>query len=145
MSYRKITDRFTTHCLIEPDYELSRDASGEVGGAEQEAQARITELCTIDGVTYAAIPAGVVLPPQPVELGVDEIELTEELRAAIRRESTHVQLINARVVERIRERYDVNEEIKMLRTGPTEETDAYNDYVEACRAWGREEKAKLGL
>ena len=34
---------------------------------------------------------------------------------------------------------------KMLRVGPTPETEAYNDYVEACRAWGRAEKAKLGL
>lgn len=51
--------------------------------------------------------------------------------------------INGRVVDKIREVYSVNDEIKMLRIGPSVETSAYNDHVEACRAWGREEKARL--
>jgi len=33
----------------------------------------------------------------------------------------------------------------MLRIGPTPETEAYNDWVEECRAWGRAEKEKFGL
>jgi hypothetical protein len=37
------------------------------------------------------------------------------------------------------------DEIKLLRIGLSEESIAYNDYVEECRAWGRGEKAKLGL
>ena len=32
-----------------------------------------------------------------------------------------------------------------LRTAPRAEMDAYNAWVEKCRAWGRAEKAKLGL
>jgi hypothetical protein len=33
----------------------------------------------------------------------------------------------------------------MLRIAPSHETDAWNAHVEACRAWGRAERAKLGL
>jgi len=33
----------------------------------------------------------------------------------------------------------------MLRIGPSPETEAYNDWAEECRAWGREERKKLGL
>ena len=68
-----------------------------------------------------------------------------ELRAEIIAASPHVRLINARVVEQIRATYSVDDEIKMLRIAPSEETTAWNDHVEACRAWGRAERAKLGL
>jgi hypothetical protein len=53
--------------------------------------------------------------------------------------------INARVVDKIRERYSISDELMMLRTGPSDESAAYNDYIESCRAWGVEEKNKLGL
>jgi len=33
----------------------------------------------------------------------------------------------------------------MLRIGPSPETEAYNDWAEECRAWGRAERVKLGL
>lgn len=53
--------------------------------------------------------------------------------------------IDAMVVEKIREKYDVNEEAKMLRLGINDSTNeafvSYNNYVEECRLWGRELKA----
>lgn len=52
-------------------------------------------------------------------------------------------MIDEQVVEMIRQRYSINDEIKMLRIGPSAETSAYNAYVEECRAWGRGEKDKL--
>ena len=128
--YQKVIDACTTHCLFESDY-----GDGE----------RITELCTIDGVTYVSVPDGIALPPQSKQIRVVPVELTEELSVAIRAASPHIELINQRTVERIRARYSVNDEIKMLRIGPSPETEAYNDWVEACRAWGREQKASLGL
>jgi hypothetical protein len=131
--YQKVTDQYTTHCLLEPDYNL-------IGGDE-----RISELCTLDGWTYVSVPDSITLPQQPEELKVEAVELTDDLIAAIRAASPHILLINDRVVERIRERYSVNDEIKMLRIGPTPETEAYNDWVEECRAWGRAEKEKSGL
>jgi hypothetical protein len=131
--YQKITDQFTTHCLVEPDYNLL------------ETEGRITELCTIAGDTYVSVPDTITLPDQPEQIAIEEVKLTDELCTAIRDDSPHIALINDRVVEQVRERYSVNDEIKMLRIGPTAETSAYNDYVEECRAWGRGEKAKLGL
>lgn len=53
--------------------------------------------------------------------------------------------INKQVVEMIRSRYSVEDELGLLRTGPSEEAEAYSDYVEECRAWGRGEKIKLGI
>lgn len=53
--------------------------------------------------------------------------------------------INRIVVEMIRERYSIEDELGLLRTGPSEEAEAYSDYVEECKAWGRGEKAAIGL
>jgi hypothetical protein len=131
--YQKISDAYTTYLLAEPDYELL--------GLED----RITELCTIDGVTYISVPDGITLPEQPEQITVEEVALTDELKAAIKSESPHVQLINERVVAKIREIYSLNDEIKMIRLSPSEESTAYNEYVETCRAWGKTRKATLGL
>lgn len=55
--------------------------------------------------------------------------------------------IDAEVVAKIRERYDINEECKMLRLGvinpENAEFVAYNTYVEECRAWGQSQKEQL--
>ena len=106
---------------------------------------RCTELCTLLGITYVAVPAGVVLPDQPLELSLSNDPITPELRDAIKLASPHVQLINTRVQAAVAERYSLADEIKLLRTAPSPEMSAYNDFAEDCRAWGRAEKAKLGL
>jgi hypothetical protein len=131
--YRKITDDITTYCLLEPDYNLL--ATDE----------RVKELATIAGYTYVSVPDGIVLPEQPEQITVEEVTLTDELKKAIKTASPHVQLINERVVEKIRQKYSLNDEIKMLRIPPSDESTAYNEYIESCRMWGKEEKAKLGL
>jgi hypothetical protein len=131
--YRKIIDAVTTHCLLEPDYNLL--------GTED----RIVELCALDGYTYVSVPDGIVLPDQPKQISIESAVLTDDLKAAIKKASPHVALINERVVNMIREKYSVDDEIKMLRISPSNETAAYNAYAEECRAWGRSEKLKLGL
>lgn len=117
--YRKITDDITTYCLLEPDYNLL--ATDE----------RVKELATIAGYTYVSVPDGIILPPQPNNIVLIEAE------------SPLLEIINQQVVEMIRLRYSINDEIKMLRIGPSDETSAYNAYVEECRACGRGEKEKL--
>jgi len=131
--YQKVLDQFTTHLLAEPDYNLL------------ETENRITELCTIGADTYVSVPDGITLPAQPEQITVKEVELTDELITELRAASPHVTLINDRVVAKIRERYSLDDEIKLLRIGPSDETSAYNAYVEECRAWGRAAKEKLGL
>lgn len=108
-----------------------------------------TELATVDEVTYVHLPNDVTLPAdQPAEIAasiINPVTLTDELHDAIKAASPHVQLINARVVEKIRERYSADDEIKCLRLAPSAETQAWNDWTEACRTWGHEQKAALGL
>ena len=107
----------------------------------------LTELATIDGVTYVAVPDGIDLPEQAQEIAgsIEEVELTPVLREEIAAQSTHVALIRERVVAKIRASYSVDDELKLLRTAPSAEFEAYNAHAEACRAWGREQKAALGL
>ena len=131
--YQKISGQYTTYILAEPDY----DGLG--------LESRITELCTIDGVTYISVPDGITLPEQPEQITVEEVTITDELKAAIRVASPHVQLIDERVVMKIREKYSVNDEIKLIRLGASDDFTAYNDYVETCRAWGAAAKARLGV
>lgn len=56
-----------------------------------------------------------------------------------------VSEINQRVCEMIAEQYSFTDEIKLIRTAPSHEFDVYNEHVETCRQWGREQKALLGL
>lgn len=107
-----------------------------------------TELCTLDGVTYVCIPNGVAIDSEqhPEVTGTMEVvELTPELQEQICNASPHVRLINKRVKDMIAEQYSIEDEIKLLRTAPSEEFDIYNEHAEACRQWGREQKALLGL
>lgn len=113
-----------------------------------EAPEESTELCTLNGWTYVSIPDG--MEPhteQPIEIAhtIEQVVLTPELRDEISDASPHVSLIRERVRNKIAERYPIHEEIKLIRTSPSPEFDEYNDYVESCRAWGREQKALLGL
>ena len=62
-------------------------------------------------------------------------------------ETLTYEIVDHEVVAMIRERYSVDDEYKMLRIGvlnpQDEEFIAYNEYVEECRAWGRERKKKV--
>lgn len=107
-----------------------------------------TELAAINGITYVSLPDDAALPTdQPAEIvaSIQPVTLDATLRQAISDASPHVRLIRARVAERIAERYSMADEIKLLRTAPSPEFEAYNAYVEDCRAWGRAEKARIGL
>lgn len=123
--YQKVSDEFTTYTL-----ELNQDQINQ-------------ELCTIDGVTYHYVEGD--LPTQFEQITVTETNLTPELRKSICQASRVCQLIDGNVVNKIRARYSVNDELKMLRIGAGAEFDAYNQFVEDCRAWGAQEKARFGL
>jgi hypothetical protein len=134
ISYRKHIDALTTRELRLP---------------EDAAHQRIgQELATIDGLTYVSLPDGATLPAeQPAEIAasVATVTLTAALRDAIANASPLVRLIRTNVSEKIAAQYSTGDEIKLLRTAPSAEFEAYNAYAEDCRAWGRAEKAKLGL
>jgi hypothetical protein len=104
-----------------------------------------TEIATVDGVSYVHVPDSMTMPEQPVEIEWKEASPDEALMKAIRGASPNARAINAGVVAKIRSRYSLDDEIKLLRTRPSAEFDEWDVYVEECRAWGNAEKAKIGL
>jgi hypothetical protein len=151
IAYRKATDAITTHTLRLPTPEKMGDASGQ-------------EIATLeDGRTIVVLPDGATLPTdQPAEIK-DSIEvlptpLPDALKEQIREASPHVRLINARMQERIRARYSIEDEMKFSRLlhkttmglgtlddGDKTEILAYDKHVEDARAWAKGERAKLGV
>ena len=83
-SYKKVTDLFTTHALLEP--EIADNA------------AKVMELVTIDGTTYILVPDGVVLPVQSdqVQASLRQAILTPELIEQIKATSPYIKLITKR-------------------------------------------------
>lgn len=148
ISYRKTSDAHTTYDLRTPD------AQGD------EGEIFCAELGTLDGLTYVSVPAGVTLPEQlpQVAATLQTVTLTAELRAQLKATSPHCALISERMVQKIRARYSIDDEMFFARIGvgaaagmyqPTPgelaEMQAFGEFVEAVRQWGRTERAKLGL
>ena len=117
-----------------------------------------TELCTLDGTTYLAVPDGVTLPDQPTEIALNPVTLTPELRSRIKTASVHCALIAERMEARIRAVYSLGDEQYFSRigvgvalgsyafkAGEQEALLAFGAHVEAARQWGRVEREKLGL
>ena len=125
---------------------IDADRTVEIRLPEEENGQRLgTELATVDGTTYVSIPNGASLPEQPEEITVELVTLTPELKASISDASPFVRMIRQMVSDKIAERYSTGDEIKLIRTAPSAEFEAYNAYAEDCRAWGREQRAALGL
>jgi hypothetical protein len=117
------------------------------------------ELATLeDGNSYAYVPDGAQMPPQPEQIGLEPVELTAELRERIKAASPLCRLIHRRMQEQIRARYPVDEELFLARISvgalmgtyqPSAAEQAglaeYQAFVEGVREWGREERAKVGV
>lgn len=117
-----------------------------------------TELCTLDGITYVAIPDDAELPDQPEEIVTAPAVLTPELKAQIKAASPHVALTYIRTQDLIRSKYSADDEAYYARIGvgvalgaytfePGEQDEllAFGAFVETARTWGRAEREKLGL
>lgn len=123
-----------------------------------DAGETLTELCALDGWRYVAVPEDVT-PYVPAELDTwESVNLTSELREAIKAASPHAQLIAQRVIDRIRAKYPLDEELYFariavgalqgsyaLQPGEAEALAQYQADVEAAREWGRTERTKIGL
>ena len=147
-SYKKTYDAHTTYELRTPD------AHGD------EGDIFCAELGTVDGLTYVSVPAGVTLPEQlpQVAATLQPVTPTPELIAQLKATSPHCALISERMVQKIRARYSIDDEMFFARIGvgaaagmyqPTPgelaEMQAFGEFVEGVRQWGRAERAKLGL
>lgn len=145
--YKKAQDAYTTYQLQLPDSQGLDD------------QIRCTELATLaDGYTYVSVPDAVMLPDQPEQITVEPVTLTPELREALKAASVHCELITQRIEDKIRARYSLNDEqyfariasgaalgIYTMESGEHDALVAFGEHVEACRQWGRTERAQLGL
>ena len=134
ISYQKHIDALITRELRLPDGE-NHQRLGQ-------------EIATVDGTTYVSLPDGATLPadqPAEIEASIQTVTLSDALREAIKAASPQVRVINAMVAEKIAAQYSLADEIKLLRTAPSAEFEQYSAHAEACRAWGREQKAALGL
>lgn len=138
-----------------PDGRTLRVVFGE--SAETKEKVGI-ELATVDGVTYISLPDGETLPPQHPELVVEPVDLTEELVAAIKGQSSFCRMISEQMIEKIRQRYSTDDEAYFARIGvgaalgvyefapgEREQLLAFGAFVESVRQWGREQRASIGL
>lgn len=104
----------------------------------------IYEHGDVDGLTYFYSTDDVF---NDYGLVCDQITPDNATLSKLKRQSNHYKLINQRIVGRIREKYDENEEMKMLRVRDieTDDYDVYNAYVEECIQWGVEQKQAIGF
>jgi len=149
IKYKKIKEQFdtrhsTTHTLREPDY--------------NDGDPRCTELCTIGDDTYVHVPDAITLPDQPEQITVGSVILPDDLKAEIKALSPHVRLSYARLQDRIRTKYSIEDETYFTRisvgalggTYSMQEDEPgliveYQAWVEESREIARLERVALGL
>lgn len=127
---------------------ITAEITREINLPHEGSQRLGQEIATVDGITFVSVPDGKALPSdQPAEIAasIAEVTLTDALREQIANASPQVRLIRATVVAKIGEQYSLADEVKLLRTAPSAEFEAYNAHAESCREWGRAQKAALGL
>ena len=116
------------------------------------------ELATIGGKVYVYAPTGVSLPEQPQAINFTEITVSDELLAQIKAASRQAQLISEEMIAKIRSKYTIDDEMYFARVGvgaangmyqpsasELAELAEFGQFVESVRAWGRTERAKIGL
>lgn len=116
------------------------------------------ELCDLDGLTYVTVPDGEVLPDQHPEIVLAPVTVDYGLREKLKKASRAVILIDQGIVDMIRSKYSIDDEQYFSRIGVGVALGAYTfepgeqeallefgDFVEGCRAIGREQRAVLGL
>jgi len=145
ISYQKFTNDHTTITLRPPE------------GMDQP---NITELCTLDNITYVSVPDLAILPDQPPEIAdsIATVTLDGALKERIKAASPHSGLIGQRMIDTIRAAYSIDDEMYFARIGvgattglyvpsadEMEELVVFGNFVEGVREWGRSERAKLGL
>jgi hypothetical protein len=116
------------------------------------------ELCELDGKTYVTVPADAELLEQHEAITLEPVIVDSGLRERLKKTSRAVLLIDQAVIDLIRSQYSLDDEQYFARIGvgaalgayqfePGEQESmlAFGAHVEACRQWGREQRAALGL
>jgi len=116
------------------------------------------ELGVVGDETYVSLPDDAVLPEQLPEINCQPVTMTEELKSALKAINPHCKLVDQQIKDKIRERYDAEDEMYFSRIsigvvmgvyqflpGEQEAVLEYGAYVESVREWAREERDKIGL
>lgn len=97
---------------------------------------------------------------QPTEIAasIQAVTPTENLRTAIKAVSPHARLIASRMIEQIRAKYSIDDEMYFSRisigsvngmydasVGELAEVAAFGAFVEGVRDWARAQRAAMGL
>ena len=109
------------------------------------------QLKDFDNYQYVAFEG--VIPEQPKGIVLEEVVLTAELKEKLRKNSSHWQRYKERVIEKIREKYSLDDEIniihtKNLATKTTEDKTKiteYDEYVKSVKDYYAKYKANLGI
>ena len=151
IAYRKHVTAMLTHDIVLP--------------ASTDGEPVAQELATLpDGRTVAALFNGAELDAEAqhaeVASTIEQLPqpLPSDLRDQIREASPHVRLINTQTQDRIRAKYSAEDEMKFSRIGTGQALGIYKmsdseklalaefgAYLEECRQWGKEKRAKFGL
>jgi len=85
-------------------------------------------------------------PEQPKGIILEEVVLTAELKEKLRKNSSHWQRYKERVIEKIREKYSLDDEINIIKTteDKTKITE-YDEYVKSVKDYYAKYKANLGI
>lgn len=118
------------------------------------------EVAQIDGTHYVYVPDDCIeqIPKQNTKIKWEAVNLTDELKAEIKKASRLCFLIEQEMQQRIRDKYSLEDELYLNRItagvmlgayqfeqGEQEQVLGFGMFVEAVRQWGRAERAKIGL
>ena len=92
-------------------------------------------------------------PEQPKGIILEEVVLTAELKEKLRKNSSHWQRYKERVIEKIREKYSLDDELNIIHTKNlgTKTTDnkakisEYDNYVQSVKDYYAKYKESLGI
>lgn len=122
LSYRKITDQYTTHII------------------EDQLHDDVIELCTIDGVTYVSVPDDSTLPEFKI-ITVKKAVLSNDIKAAIRDKSPHFRLLALRMGAPKNLRLTADDEARIKRmqkdVGEAEKAGAVDAFLTDRRSWDK--------
>lgn len=118
------------------------------------------ELCQLsDGRTIVALFSG-VLPSQPVKISasIQELVASSVILNEIKEKSPVIKRINSAMIEKIRDKYSIEDECYFSRIGIAANMGIYTfllgereailefgAFVESVRSWGKTERSKYGL
>ena len=109
------------------------------------------QLVNFDNYQYVAFEGDI--PEQPKGIKLEEVVLTAELKEKLRKNSSHWQRYKERVIEKIREKYSLDDELNIIHTKNlgTKTTDdkakisEYDNYVQSVKDYYAKYKANLGI